>query len=165
MTYMDAEEAAGRDIWDKVQPRRRQPLPGSPLAGSQFNVQGAGAATRPRQVMERPKPSPGRPPMVDDSRGPPPPPRPRDAGQRRWDMNKKAPPQWQQERPPPRNDWQGEDSIEPDARDQADMMRGAYWAGKNGDTGAQGSFPNTPFGRRQREAYERGRREAAQAQR
>ena len=162
MSFMDEEERAGADIWDKLKPRPKPLVPFAPSDDPRVSVQGAQGSTRPRQGMERPKPFPGRPPMVDDSRGPPPPPRPSPDGPRRWDMNRKAPPQWQRENPPPRNDWRGGDSIEPDARDQADMMRGAYWAGKNGDVGAQRSFPDTPFGRRQRAAYEQGRREAAQ---
>jgi hypothetical protein len=169
MSYMDEEERAGADIWDKIKPRRYPMVPGMPVQSDDplMFVEGASASTRPRDAVERQRPRPGRPPIIDESRAPPPPARPRDAGPRRWDMNKKAPSQWQQEQQP-RRDWSGSDAIDPgqDPREQARMIQGAYQAGRTGDTGAQGSFPNTPFGRKQRAAYEQGRRDAArQAQR
>lgn len=166
MTYMDEEERAGADIWDKLKPRRKPLVPFAPDDDTRAYVEGAQGATRPREAVDRPRPTPGRPPIIDDSRGPPPPAVPRPRGPHRWDMDRRVPPQWQRGgRPEDRTDWNGSDAIDPgqDPRDQKRMLDGAYQAGRSGDTGAQGSFPNTPFGRRQRAAYERGRREAARS--
>ena len=96
-------------------------------------------------------------------------------------MNKKAPPEWQREKPPnaqgqsaelsapkPKDKWTGRDGLDgrsQNPRERDDMMRGAYWAGRNGDAGAAGSFPNTPEGRAMRREYDRGRRDRDAEQR
>lgn len=158
--YMDDQELDGVDIWDKIRMRRRaQPMPVAP--DEAVYAQGAGAATQPRA------PAPVGPPRIDDSQRPPPPAVPPPVGKRDWWMNKKAPPQWQRgdDRTPDR--WDGTDrGLNPhsDPREQRRLLEGAYRAGRNGDAGAADGFPPTPFGRKLRAEYERGRRDAQRQQ-
>lgn len=155
MTYMDEDEAAGIDIWDKMNRPRRKQI-GIPVVPAPYNVEGARASTQPREPVRYPADRPG---------APPPPVRPPDQGRHRWDMDRRVPPQWQREGDPSRG-WTGSDTTDAyraaGPRERAAMQRAAYQAGRNGDTGAAESFPP---GSPERAAYERGARERAAASR
>lgn len=147
---MDPEERDGMDIWDKVQPRRRMvPMPD----GSVVYASAAHGATDPRARVEQlPFETP-----IDRNR-PPGPAVPQPQGDRRWDMNRKAPPQWQRETDR-RDKWTGQDGgMNPygDPKERKRALDAMYQAGMNGDRGAVEAIPPGPFGDQMRRAFIQG---------
>lgn len=146
---MTPEERAGRDIWDKVrmqaaaQQQQQQPKPVMewpnhyppfpPKSPSQPGTAQGDRARLGGPYRPRPKPTPAQQQQGPISPRPLQPPRPRrvDGG------------------------WTGQGSANAydDPKSSADLMRGAYQAGLNGDAGAAGSFPP---GSAAAAAYQRG---------